>query len=327
MSTRPNRRPAARRGQIGLNLVELMVGMFLGLIVMGGVVGVFLANNETNKGTESLARIQENARIAFEFMSRSLREAGSNPCGTLPASISLASGLSSTNWWTGGEHFGGAIKGYENGVGFPAASSSITPKSNSDALILVSGTTDTTQISNTDTPGVFKVLSIKGYAKNDILMACNTNSGLAAIFRTPGAPTKAATSANKNAGNIAHSLAAPLDKMTSIARLSAEGWFIGKNERGGWSLFRTWFSDAPEEIASDVTDMQLTYLVQGENDYRLASAIAADDWANVVAIHIEITFASASDATGSAADTPRMKNAIERKIEHIATLRNRSTTR
>jgi type IV pilus assembly protein PilW len=322
MSTRSTRPLAARGKQTGINLVELMVGMLLGLIVMGGVVGVFLANNETNKSTEGLARLQENARISFDFMSRSLREAGSNPCGTLPAAISLAGGLSNTNWWTGGEHFKNAIKGYENGTGFPAAGS-ITMKSGSDALVLVAGTTDTTQVSSS-VPGAFKVLSVKGYAANDILLACNTATGVAAIFKA-GAIGQAPTSTNTSAGSIAHNLSAPLDAMSNVAKVSAEGWFVGQNERNGWSLFRTWFTDPPEEIAADVTSMQLSFLVSGQNGYK--NTVTADEWPDVIAVRIELILASASDATGSAADSPRIKNAIERKIEHIATLRNRSTTR
>lgn len=325
MNARPALRPALRCRQLGINLIELMVGMLLGLVVMGGVVGVFVANNETNKSTENLARIQENARIAFEFMSRSLREAGSNPCGTLPV-ITLKSGLSSATWWTGGTNFAGAIKGYENGSGFPAAaagsgSNSIALKSDSDALTLVSGTANATQISSR-TSTAFNVLSVNGYAANDIVLACNIETGNAAIFKA-GAVAKAAAG---NGGSIAHSLDSPLDAMTNIAQINAEAWFIGKNVRGGWSLFRTWMSGAPEEIASDVTDMQLTYLVLGENDYKSASAVATDEWANVIAVHVELKLASASEATASTPTPPRIQNAIERKIEHVITLRNRSTT-
>ena len=68
MASKSTYRSAAR--QLGLSLVELMVALVLGLLVVGAAIGVFLSNRQTYTATESLGRVQENARVAFELMAR-----------------------------------------------------------------------------------------------------------------------------------------------------------------------------------------------------------------------------------------------------------------
>src|SRR3546814_13863371 len=72
---------ACRAHAAGFSLVELMVAMVLGLLVSGSAIGIFISNRQANRATDSLSRIQENARTAFELMARDVREAGGNPCG------------------------------------------------------------------------------------------------------------------------------------------------------------------------------------------------------------------------------------------------------
>lgn len=64
----------------GFTLVELMVAMLIGLIIVGAVVQLFAVNRSTYQVDEGLARIQENARFAIEFISRDLRMAGNTGC-------------------------------------------------------------------------------------------------------------------------------------------------------------------------------------------------------------------------------------------------------
>ncbi len=79
--THPRRTICLKRCARGLTLVELMIGMTLGLFVIGGVVSVFIANQQAARTTDSLSHIQENARLAFELMARDIRGAGGLPCG------------------------------------------------------------------------------------------------------------------------------------------------------------------------------------------------------------------------------------------------------
>ncbi len=62
--------------QSGLTLVELMVAMVIGLVLTGGVIQIFVANNQTYRVTDNMSRLQENGRFALDILSKTIRLAG-----------------------------------------------------------------------------------------------------------------------------------------------------------------------------------------------------------------------------------------------------------
>jgi type IV pilus assembly protein PilW len=64
----------------GFSLVELLVAVTVGLLVLGGVYGVFALQNETFSKQELIVEMQQNARAAMDMMSREIRMAGYDPC-------------------------------------------------------------------------------------------------------------------------------------------------------------------------------------------------------------------------------------------------------
>lgn len=62
--------------QQGLSLVELMIGLVIGLVLLGGVMQTMLASKEASVARQSMATVTDNARFLFDFMSRDLRMAG-----------------------------------------------------------------------------------------------------------------------------------------------------------------------------------------------------------------------------------------------------------
>jgi type IV pilus assembly protein PilW len=66
--------------QKGFSLVELMLAMALGLIVVTGIVQLFIGNSRSANVISGQARLQENARFAFEFISSAARRAGYYGC-------------------------------------------------------------------------------------------------------------------------------------------------------------------------------------------------------------------------------------------------------
>lgn len=65
-----------RKSQFGFTLVELLVGMVLGLFLLGAVIVVFTASRDASDEAESLARVQENLRFAADLIIRDIRNAG-----------------------------------------------------------------------------------------------------------------------------------------------------------------------------------------------------------------------------------------------------------
>ncbi|MCL2162520.1 MAG: prepilin-type N-terminal cleavage/methylation domain-containing protein [Betaproteobacteria bacterium] len=303
--------------QRGMTLIELMISMLLGLIVVGGVLGIFVANSETSRRTADLSRIQENARVSVQFMGRSMREAGGNPCG-LPAGAGLilhTTQAPTSNWWSGGDDFTSAFIGFAEGNSFPA-NGAVTMVADSDALITVSGNTFVKAVIDDDpTTQTMLVPSKEGFADGDILFACSTDKGRGVVFGTGGIT---ASGANWSVARATPFEGAEVKSMpsTALGRINAEGWFVGENAWGGTSLFRAFNGDngQPEEIAQDVSAMRITYLLPNANQYVAANQISNADWPNVIAAYIELTITrSAGNQTN-----------IERSVGLTVNLRNRS---
>ncbi|MGE0625787.1 MAG: PilW family protein [Pseudomonadales bacterium] len=66
--------------QQGFSLIEMLLAMALGLIVVTGIVQLFIGNSQSARVISGQARLQENARFAFEFISRAARQAGYFGC-------------------------------------------------------------------------------------------------------------------------------------------------------------------------------------------------------------------------------------------------------
>jgi len=72
-----NRQPGIRHSsQVGMTLVELMIGMLIGLFLMGGLMKVFDDSKRGYQYQAGLSLIQEQGRFAMEFLTINLRVAG-----------------------------------------------------------------------------------------------------------------------------------------------------------------------------------------------------------------------------------------------------------
>lgn len=334
---RPNH---ARTRWSGFSLIELLIALLIGTLVVAAASGLFLSNKRTYATTETLSRIQENSRVAFELMAREIREAGGTACGNDLEIVNVLTNRG-TDWWT---NLDAGLRGWENG----ALAGSLA---GTDALDLISGSqggVDARTPGNTATNANFDTRPLAhGFADGEILVVCDNQS--AAIFQvsvnnpttgrlirnagagTPGNCTtrlgtpQAATCA-VNAG-VARAWGPP----TVVARLAPSRWFVGANGRGGTSLFRQTTAvsgtgvvtvGAAEEIVEGVTDMELTYLEAGGNSY--VSASGAVDWEDVVSVEIELTFAGVAGAQGVNEIRGTDGAVLDRSFSHRVNLRNRT---
>jgi type IV pilus assembly protein PilW len=347
----------------GMSLVELMISMLLGLLVVGSAITVFVSNRQTYRATENLSRLQENGRIAFELMSRDLREAGGNPCERdLPTVNRLTN--ADTLWWN---TWGAPVFGYGPTTAFGDMAFGTAPGvrvTGTDALEIkaaISGgvtvanhaTTTATITANTvdhniSTGDVFMVCDFDHAAIAQVTAATPGTSATivhAAAGVLPGNSTICLASASGTCGSgatntysfgcyegkrLSAGTCAPNSDGTPsptwpayIAKLQAWRWFIGNNARGGRSLFRTRLqydgtamTTPSEEIAENVSNLQIWYLQSGSTQYVDSASIT--DWNTVTAARIVLTVESAENI---GMDGTR----IDRRIEHVVALRNRAT--
>lgn len=78
-------RPSSIGPQRGFTLVEVMVALTIGLIILAALAQLFASSRATSTAQNALARVQENARFAMEFISQDLRMAGYAGCSNAGA--------------------------------------------------------------------------------------------------------------------------------------------------------------------------------------------------------------------------------------------------
>jgi len=81
----------------GLSLIELMIAMVIGLVLLLGLVQVMTASSAAYKLSAGVARTQENARFAMDFLQRDMRLAGHMGCVSDQAHMAPMMPLSSDN--------------------------------------------------------------------------------------------------------------------------------------------------------------------------------------------------------------------------------------
>jgi len=69
-----------RNKHTGFTLTELLVAMLLGVLILIAASSLFFSSHRTHRTTDAISRIQEQQRLAFELITRDIRNAGSFPC-------------------------------------------------------------------------------------------------------------------------------------------------------------------------------------------------------------------------------------------------------
>jgi len=64
------------RSTKGFSLIELMVALTISIVLIGAVVLTYISSTATARDAETLARMQEDVRVASEFLIRDIRNAG-----------------------------------------------------------------------------------------------------------------------------------------------------------------------------------------------------------------------------------------------------------
>ncbi len=275
---------AAKRGQHGFSLVELMIALALGILVVGAAFAIFHSNQRSYQANQGLNRIQENARIAFELISRDLRAAGGSACSNIARPDA--------------EHINSA----EETIFFNSPVSSASPATEFTA---VSGDDTAYRVTNSSTSSITLdpaqlADATQAFNVNDRLILCNANK----LYVVRATAVNATTVSFSPATPIALT-ADPLAPAPTvmIARYRNTRWFVADN-----SLWVSRSGGAREEVAQGVQNMAVSYLENGI--YTNAPA----NWTNVAAVRVDMTF------VGQGIDG----NALTRNASNVVSLRSRS---
>lgn len=341
---------SGRRLVGGLTLVELMIAMVLGLVVVGAASTVFISNRQTFRSTESLGRIQENARAAYELMARDVREAAGNACGGDLPMVNVLNNPTG-HWWT---DFSGGITGYDGNVASleTAFGTGIAARvAGTDAIDLKSAVSSGVNVVDHQPMSAdFKLsTSDHGLSPGDIAMVCDFDH--AAVFQitnaNPGTnPNVVHNQGGSSPGNANKCLSltgacdsgaiktygfgckngespcAPEDRWpATVAKLRMTRWYVGYNANNTKSLYQATLRNnagvletTANEIVEGVRDMQLEYLEQGESTYTDASSVA--DWSKVTSVRIQLVM-EGQDKVGTDGQV------LSRELIHTVAIRNR----
>ena len=251
-------RRRASRVYAGFGLIELMIAMVLGLLVLGAAIAIFQSNQRTFEANQGLNRIQENARVAYELMSRDIRAAGGSACSNL-----AMPDVEHTNTADENAFLSSPVSG---------SGTELTVVSGDDASYEISGATTTSltlkagQID--DAKDAFKV--------NDKLILCNasqlyvvtaTNVTTQTVTFTPATPVVFTNDPR----------APPATVM--VARFRNTRWYLDNG-----SLYVRRNGDA-QPVIDGVSSLGVAYLRDGETAYTASPA----QWSDVTAVRVDLT--------------------------------------
>lgn len=284
--------------QAGLSLIELMISITLGLILMTGVVQVFLSSKTTFTTQQAMSRVQETGRLAIEFLSRDIRMAAYYGC-VRPQQV-INGDLS-----VGGlhENFGEGIRGYDEEDALPDKDTNLggmtlLPGDNTADIIVVrsanqigvpiSKANDSTNLYGYTEAADGVSECVNGICKNDVAVVADCSK--VRVFEVSG------VSVSDNELTISHADDEwgggmdPLENFITgeIMPMNTVVYFLAEGASGQPTLWQRTNTDDAVELLEGVEHMRITYATSDNTDYRLASDLAADDWANVNSVRVEL---------------------------------------
>ncbi|HMV11872.1 MAG TPA: PilW family protein [Nitrosomonas sp.] len=338
--------------QYGFTLIELMVAMTIGLLLLGGVITILSSSHQTYRVNDALSRLQENARYAFQLLSRDIRMAGYLGCvGDGVPIVNTLNNPSDFLW-----KLGQPIEGFEASSSsawtpaLPSPSGTIPSPLGGRDIVVIRGV-DGTDVKVIQHPGGnppgsadLKVTVGSGLQEDDIVLV--TDCLAAAVFQVTNVNTSAGQdNVVHNTGNPTANTPGNLTKALGkeftggeLIKISTRSYFIRMNSNPTPfpSLYRKVGAGNAEELVEGVEDMQIEYGEDLDGNstadvYRTADAVT--NWAEVVSVRISLLMQSLENNVATDAQTYTFNGTIttpnDRRLRQVfttvVTLRNRTS--
>lgn len=300
--------------QRGISLIELMVSLALGLGIVASVGYVYLGSKQTHSLQEAESALQQNARFAFEKLSRDVRQSGdlgSTLAGCNIQSFTNVLNDGSARAAIGSDLYDIPLEGFDDPASAPDGI---------DAAAYLKGDVlkiahlkhenrppetllDITGHNANSATMELKKTSAHGLADGDIVVAIQNDCSHAAMFQITqlsdnGAKLKLVhnTGNSTQPGNCSKTLG-PVTPPTSrcdapaytfepgskLVKLDQQQtattlrYFIGNGDGGQPALLRQSGSDAPEILVDGAQDLQLRYGIDIDGDNNVDRYVAASE--------------------------------------------------
>lgn len=313
--------PLLRR-TAGFGLVEIMIAITLGLLLTAAVLRLFVANNQTYRTNESVARVQENSRYISDLLNKELRMTGYRGCmsrQSAPVSNTLnnASELA--------YDFGTGLQGYDNlSATLPTALATLltgdpAPLSGTDAVLIRGPVGNGVVVTkNNNAAQLFANLvstetgacsdgstRLSGLCEGDILMVSDCSK--ARIFQLTGLSQASGElnllHAKNNTFTPSNNIAAwdPNNKEeqfapgAEIVGYRSQTYYLANNPQGLPTLYRKRDGNPAQPLLEGVFNLQLTYGEDTNGDrqvdvYRTAATVS--DWGAVLTVRMDMLLGS-----------------------------------
>lgn len=298
----------------GFSMMELLVAMALGLVVVAGVSAVLVSSSTIYKSSEGRARIQEGSRFSLGVMQQDVRQSGHMGCfnyDLVPrrySSIVLNPGFDN--------EYATRVVGYEAqaGGGWHVAlptqlgATGNKPANGSDVLVVRVPTGKSLPVAadmNTDSEPI-PLAEDTDLAADRMAVISDCNYAILFVMTNVPANKMIGHAANKNTkvslGRVFKSYdSAVVTPVASVAYFIANA---GNGVAGNKALYRQEDSQAPEEIADGIEQMQIEYLVSpdpGATAPQL-SYVRADQIGlqPVIAVRVQLLLKSQDDNVATA---------------------------
>ena len=341
----------------GFTLVELMVGLTVGLFVALAAISVFVSTRTLQTVSSAESRMGENSRLAMELLHKDFRSAGFQGChpreNDPPVSL-LSPGngifLDSASSGLGGSHGDGSA--FTPTLNATLAALPQPPSVNSDVVSLrvpvepLSLGLSAPMTSSTGVPSVGANTAGNTIAQGDILLIANCKSS--AMFQVTEANPKTtgllthALSGGFNPGNATSDFQQVFRGDTAVYRLQTHHYYIAASVQkpGTSSMWRYTFppdasASAAQEVVQGVDRMLVTYGIDNGTQTmptvnRYVSADAVTSWPSVLSARIQLLSATVKDgvtlspqaasfAGGTVTATDRR---LRTQVTEVVTLRN-----
>lgn len=296
----------------GLSLIELMIALLIGMLITAGILYLFQGSKQSFRYGDTMARMQENGRLALDAIGGDLRLIAFSGCRSVsnlaPQKLVASPNIAfDDDTVVGGRTYSSSdpVVG-ANGVN---SSHIITLKhvSESSARLaqdMTSPSSDLVFAKDGTAPKFYanQIITIASCDAMDIFRATNVAETSTTI--TVKHETSGNTSADLSATYTTFARLAGYVELTYYVRNTGR---VNNRNQAIYGLFRRATLNQAvvagaddEEIAEGINDLRITYGLDTDGDgsvdsYAATESMAATQWTQVISVRVEMLIASVED--------------------------------